>query len=202
MVGAAGFDTLRCCRRRDRRQADVRWTSAFSFSNPLLCFDQKERPPLQVVFLFGRSSGIRTRGLLDPNQARYQTSPCPDSSNIIMEKFGDVKGQPVHFPISAEYFEAGGVSMAYCIEYEGENGERKGSSAVRRFFLSSCMLAFFGYLVSKYWPEGVAVLKQALLPEDTLKTAEVFAQELNCGFSVSDAVRNFLASLIGNGSSG
>ena len=26
----------------------------------------------------GRSSGIRTRGLLDPNQARYQASPCPD----------------------------------------------------------------------------------------------------------------------------
>ena len=26
----------------------------------------------------GRSAGIRTRGLLDPNQARYQTSPHPD----------------------------------------------------------------------------------------------------------------------------
>ena len=29
---------------------------------------------------FGRSVGIRTRGLLDPNQARYQTSPHPDYS--------------------------------------------------------------------------------------------------------------------------
>lgn len=27
---------------------------------------------------YGRSAGIRTRGLLDPNQARYQTSPHPD----------------------------------------------------------------------------------------------------------------------------
>ena len=34
---------------------------------------------------FGRSVGIRTRGLLDPNQARYQASPHPDSHNIIMK---------------------------------------------------------------------------------------------------------------------
>ena len=33
----------------------------------------------------GRSVGIRTRGLLDPNQARYQTSPHPDSRYIIMK---------------------------------------------------------------------------------------------------------------------
>ncbi len=31
----------------------------------------------------GRSVGIRTRGLLVPNQARYQTSPHPDSTSII-----------------------------------------------------------------------------------------------------------------------
>ena len=34
--------------------------------------------------IFGRSIGIRTRGLLDPNQARYQTSPYPDCQNIIL----------------------------------------------------------------------------------------------------------------------
>ena len=33
----------------------------------------------------GRSVGIRTRGLLDPNQARYQTSPHPVSLCIIMK---------------------------------------------------------------------------------------------------------------------
>ncbi len=31
----------------------------------------------------GRSIGIRTRGLLDPNQARYQTSPYPEIQYII-----------------------------------------------------------------------------------------------------------------------
>ena len=35
--------------------------------------------------IFGRSIGIRTRGLLDPNQARYQASPYPDSQSIIAD---------------------------------------------------------------------------------------------------------------------
>ena len=39
----------------------------------------KENPADQSTgFSFGRSAGIRTRGLLDPNQARYQASPHPD----------------------------------------------------------------------------------------------------------------------------
>ncbi len=43
--------------------------------------------------VFGRSVGIRTRGLLDPNQARYQTSPHPDNFAIIMNKRTSVKYQ-------------------------------------------------------------------------------------------------------------
>ncbi len=49
--------------------------------------------------LSNRSVGIRTRGLLDPNQARYQASPHPDSLTIIVEKETIVK----HF-----YFLPGG----------------------------------------------------------------------------------------------
>ncbi len=41
--------------------------------------------------VFGRSVGIRTRGLLDPNQARYQTSPHPDSQVIIVKILTVVK---------------------------------------------------------------------------------------------------------------
>ena len=40
---------------------------------------------------FGRSVGIRTRGLLDPNQARYQTSPHPVNFAIIMKFLPIVK---------------------------------------------------------------------------------------------------------------
>lgn len=41
----------------------------------------------------GRSAGIRTRGLLDPNQARYQASPHPDyeSYSIIVTSLPAVK---------------------------------------------------------------------------------------------------------------
>ena len=47
--------------------------------------------------IFGRSIGIRTRGLLDPNQARYQTSPYPDSYDIIMKLSPNVKALPHYF---------------------------------------------------------------------------------------------------------
>ena len=40
-----------------------------------------------TVFLFGRSVGIRTRGLLDPNQARYQTSPHLDTAVLYPKTF-------------------------------------------------------------------------------------------------------------------
>ena len=49
-----------------------------------------------TVFLFGRSVGIRTRGLLDPNQARYQTSPHLDSLDIIMKILPSVKSKYRH----------------------------------------------------------------------------------------------------------
>ena len=42
-------------------------------------------------FLYGRSVGIRTPGLLDPNQARYQTSPHPETFLIILERRRNVK---------------------------------------------------------------------------------------------------------------
>ncbi len=57
----------------------------------------KRNPPFSQLLrcknggLAGRSVGIRTRGLLDPNQARYQTSPHPDNFAIINKKMLFVK---------------------------------------------------------------------------------------------------------------
>jgi hypothetical protein len=48
---------------------------------------QKRRNPVTITitgFPIGRSGGIRTRGLLVPNQARYQASPRPDDSFTII----------------------------------------------------------------------------------------------------------------------
>ena len=63
-------------------KADNQW---ISYKNPSA--SNKSR---RIVF--GRSGGIRTRGLMDPNHARYQTSPHPDSADIIMKNPGFVKG--------------------------------------------------------------------------------------------------------------
>ena len=41
--------------------------------------------------LFGRSEAIRTPGLLDPNQARYQLRYTPMDPYIIMRNFQNVK---------------------------------------------------------------------------------------------------------------
>ena len=50
-----------------------------------------KRQELRTIPAFGRSGGIRTRGLLDPNQARYQASPHPDSLAIILNYWQCVK---------------------------------------------------------------------------------------------------------------
>ena len=60
--------------------------------------------------LFGRSGGIRTRGLLVPNQARYQASPRPVSLNIIMNPSWNVKYESMFFP-SAHRMIAGVTKM-------------------------------------------------------------------------------------------
>ena len=46
-------------------------------SNPIT--KKKSEPAKADSDFFGRSDGIRTRGLLVPNQARYQTSPHPET---------------------------------------------------------------------------------------------------------------------------
>ncbi len=43
-----------------------------------LCAKKKKAETVKLFLLFGPSVEIRTRGLLNPIQARYQTSPHPD----------------------------------------------------------------------------------------------------------------------------
>ena len=76
---------------------------------------------------FGRSVGIRTRGLLDPNQARYQTSPHPDCQVIIDNKCHLVKSSSVinHvFPAVPPYIFLRGANMGYKIQYSPESNKR------------------------------------------------------------------------------
>ena len=60
------------------RQADTQRTPAFEDSD--LSVKIKNPEQLMLFWIFGPSVEIRTRGLLNPIQARYQTSPHPDAS--------------------------------------------------------------------------------------------------------------------------
>ena len=46
--------------------------------------------PAQESEDFGRSGGIRTHGLLDPNQARYQTSPHPGTAELLYNQSAEL----------------------------------------------------------------------------------------------------------------
>ncbi len=60
-----------------RGQATVHWTVASNYSN-LSTYKEITGSSRRNFPLFGPSVEIRTRGLLNPIQARYQTSPHPD----------------------------------------------------------------------------------------------------------------------------
>ena len=82
--------------RSSRRQASVPRTLAFNPSN--LSFEKKKAETVDTVSaFFGPSVEIRTRGLLNPIQARYQTSPHPDMQlssedlNILAHPFEKIK---------------------------------------------------------------------------------------------------------------
>ena len=76
-------------------RATVHRTVALDCSNPAQSNKKDHR---MVVFFIGRSVGIRTPGLLDPNQARYQTSPHPDSHSIIVMETDSVKRKTYNLP--------------------------------------------------------------------------------------------------------
>ena len=94
--------------------------------------------------------------------------------------------------------------MAYRIIYESEK-EHTQRNGGRRVLLTVVFFLCFLWSVAKFWPEGRKLLQILLIPGDaetTLEAAEVFAQELGCGYSLKDAVRNFCSTVLQNGFSG
>ena len=88
--------------------------------------------------------------------------------------------------------------MPYHIEYFNSDDQKQPSIGIRRFLLTSILFLLFCVLVSTLWPEGVILLKQTIFPDETLQAVVVFAQELNCGFSITDAVGNLFTSMKAN----
>lgn len=92
--------------------------------------------------------------------------------------------------------------MAYQIIYgegfEPNNRLHRG----RRLALTVFFFGVFLWSVFHFWPEGRELLKMALIPgnpDTTLEAAQVFAQELGCGFSLSDAAGNFFEAVRSHG---
>ena len=81
------------------RQANVHRTLALDGSN--LATKYKNRNSRCCFGFYGPSVEIRTRGLLNPIQARYQTSPHPD---ILFAALGDSDILPHNFRKCKHYF--------------------------------------------------------------------------------------------------
>ena len=139
---------------------------------------------------------------MDPNHARYQTSPHPDSQNIIMDKMQCVKCCQGLFPILPEYVAYRGDEMGYRVVYHNEKLERAREYSGRRLYLTVFFLCCFYWMVSFFWPEGKELLKILLIPgnpEATMEAAEVFAEELACGSPLKDAAKNFYQTVLSHG---
>ena len=91
-AGVTGFDEAAVQTPPSRSLATVHWTAAWEWVRIFESILYGKRQELRTIPAFGRSGGIRTRGLLDPNQARYQASPHPVSFAIVSKKEAPVKG--------------------------------------------------------------------------------------------------------------
>ena len=95
--------------------------------------------------------------------------------------------------------------MSYQITYGSKTDQNARGRGFRRVILTTAFFLCFLWMVGVYWPEGRELLKVMLIPGDpdyTLQAAQVFAQELGSGFSLSDASRNFCIAVLEHGYSG
>lgn len=95
--------------------------------------------------------------------------------------------------------------MGYRIIYDEKNEKKTNFSGIRRSILTAGFFLCFLWGVSVFWPEGRELLKVLLIPGDpetTLQAAEVFAQELESGFSLADAAQNFCMAVLDHGHPG
>jgi len=95
--------------------------------------------------------------------------------------------------------------VSYRIEYTSEGEHKKMANFGNRIFLTIGFFICFLWMVNTYWPEGRDLLKRILIPGDPeviMQAAEVFAQELSSGFTVTDAAKNFCIAIMEHGYTG
>ena len=95
--------------------------------------------------------------------------------------------------------------MPYRMEYEPAQKKKRQGTGSRRAVLTVLLFILFLQMVHAFWPDGQNMLRILLIPGDpetTLQAAEVFAQEMECGYSLADAARNFYNSVLYHGNAG
>ncbi len=89
--------------------------------------------------------------------------------------------------------------MSYRIIYDWEPEQRGRAHPCRRLMLTVCFFCLFLWAVGNFWPEGYAFVRSAMLSDGTMEAAQVFAQELGCGFPIRDAAGNFIDTVFRHG---
>ena len=91
--------------------------------------------------------------------------------------------------------------MSYRIDYGSEADLHKKAGWMSGILLTGVLFSVFLILVSLLWPEGREVLQLMLIPGDpdvTVKAAQTFAAELDCGTNLISAASDFVRNVTGN----
>ena len=146
------------------------------------------------MLFYGRSVGIRTRGLLDPNQARYQTSPHPVSFAIIMKNAPLVKCCSLFF---RRILTGEGIGLSYRIDYDIKNRKKypENTEKTGKWLFPAVIAVVLVLLFSVVGKQLFSVLLPGQ-PEQTSQALEIMAQQLQDGASLSDAFAAFCKEVI------
>lgn len=95
--------------------------------------------------------------------------------------------------------------MAYRVDYFSKQNDTPSGQWVRRLIMAISFFLCFAFLVHFLWPEGRRFLQIMLIPgdpEQTLQAVQVFSEEIDCGFSFLDALKNLCAAVVQHGNRG
>ena len=152
---------------------------------------------------FGRSIGIRSRGLLDPNQARYQTSPYPVRPNHYNDLLILCQAEPRHPRIFTHVLHRleRGDGLGYTIQYTPEGHTRteirRKSPPLRS--IAALFLLILAITVRILFPAATEGISQHLLPVAPSRTETAFSsmvERLCLGEPIVDAVTAFCTEIL------
>ena len=90
--------------------------------------------------------------------------------------------------------------MGYRVEYGQDSNQEKAAGRLGRILVLTVILfVMFLVLVNLFWPQGAAMVRQALIPGDaavTVGALEGLAQDLKAGDSIEAALQSFCRTVL------